>query len=382
MRNLIIRLARPMLRMLGRDERGAVGVLVGVLIGGGVLLGVGALVIDVGRLYQNRAELQNGADAAALGVARGCVLGACTPTGALSTATSYADANASNLTGKLAGVDQVCGSGGLGACPASTGAMTDCPPPPAGGINYVDVHTSTKTPTGTLLPPVFARTLLGNSNYQGSNVKACAQAEWGPSAASNTLAMTISICSWTGLTGGNTFGPDVAIIVHGNAPSCKGPAGQTYPGGFDWLCPNSAGVSGSSCNTNPTCQTTITLSGAPPYLYYASTSTGNKPPPPCNTEFPQLLGTVVFLPVFNGAINTSGKNTEYQIIGLAAFKLTGWKNLSTVTPKSYDPGDGVASQCPGNDVCVYGEFTQALVPVAGGVGTGPNLGADAIALSG
>ena len=51
----------------GRDRRA-----VAVLIGGGVLFGMGALVIDVGQLYQNRAELQNGADAAALAVAKSC----------------------------------------------------------------------------------------------------------------------------------------------------------------------------------------------------------------------------------------------------------------------------------------------------------------------
>jgi Flp pilus assembly protein TadG len=382
MRNLMLRLARPVLRLLGREERGAVGVIIAVLISAGVLLGMGALVIDVGQLYQNRAELQNGADAGALGVAKSCVLTTCTNASAMTTATGFADANASNLTGDKAAVNVVCGSGNLGACPASTGAMTDCPSVPTSGVNYVDVHTSTLTPNGTVIPPVFARTLLGNSSYEGATVYACAQAEWGPAAESNTLAMTLSICSWTGLTGGNSFGPDVAIIVHGSAPSCKGPAGQTYPGGFDWLCPNSASGIGGNCNSNPTCQSQVTLSGSPPYLYYASTSTGNRPPPPCNTELLQLLDTVVFIPVFDSAINTSGHNTEYEIIGLAAFKITGWKNLSTVSPKSSDPGDGVASQCPGNDACIYGEFTQALVPVSGGISTGPNLGAEVIKLSG
>src|ERR1039457_1222087 len=79
MRNLILGLARPVLRLLGRDERGAVGVLVAMMLGAGVLTGMGALVIDVGQLYQERAELQNGADAAALAVAESCATGTCTP---------------------------------------------------------------------------------------------------------------------------------------------------------------------------------------------------------------------------------------------------------------------------------------------------------------
>ncbi len=157
MRDLMITLARRIVRQLRRDERGAIGVLVGLLIGGGVLTGMGALVVDVGELYQVRAAQQDGADAGALGVAKSCVLGACDS----SVAAHYADANASGLTGGSAGVSLVCGSGaGLTSCPTSTGALTDCPPPAA--TNFVDVHTSTLTASGgTLLPPVFARTLLG-----------------------------------------------------------------------------------------------------------------------------------------------------------------------------------------------------------------------------
>ncbi len=79
-----------------------IGVLVAVLIGGGVLTGMGALVVDVGQLYQERAELQNGADAAALGVAKSCALGTCTLAAAGQVAGQLADANASSLTGGTA----------------------------------------------------------------------------------------------------------------------------------------------------------------------------------------------------------------------------------------------------------------------------------------
>src|SRR5688572_8128324 len=59
-------------RRAGRDDRGAVAVTVAILLGGGVLLGVLALVIDVGRLYVERTVLQTSADSAALGVAKAC----------------------------------------------------------------------------------------------------------------------------------------------------------------------------------------------------------------------------------------------------------------------------------------------------------------------
>ncbi len=100
MRDLMASLIRLVQLRLRQDERGVIGVLVAVMIGGGVLTGMGALVVDLGQLYQERAELQNGADAAALGVAKSCALGTCTP----SVAGQLADANASSLTGGSAAV--------------------------------------------------------------------------------------------------------------------------------------------------------------------------------------------------------------------------------------------------------------------------------------
>ena len=50
-------------------------------------------MIDVGQLYQERAQLQGGADAAALAVAKSCILGTCTTSTALSTAQTYANEN-------------------------------------------------------------------------------------------------------------------------------------------------------------------------------------------------------------------------------------------------------------------------------------------------
>jgi Flp pilus assembly protein TadG len=106
---------RRRLRPLGRDDRGEVGVLVGLLLGT-VLLGLGALVIEVGQLYQERAQLQSGADAAANAVAKSRVLGTCTSSSAMSTALTYADDGTAGV------LPLVCGSGALGTCSTSTGA--------------------------------------------------------------------------------------------------------------------------------------------------------------------------------------------------------------------------------------------------------------------
>ena len=112
-RDLTASLRRLILARLRRDERGVVAAIVAILLGTGVLLGMGALVIDVGQIYQERAELQNGADAAALAVAKSCALGACAP----GVAGQQADGNASNLTGGTAGVQLVCGSGSPAGLP-------------------------------------------------------------------------------------------------------------------------------------------------------------------------------------------------------------------------------------------------------------------------
>jgi Flp pilus assembly protein TadG len=359
MRNL----ARPLLRLLGRDDRGAIGVLIAVLIGGGVLLGMGALVIDVGQIYQNRSELQNGADAAALAAARQCALGTCAPASAMSTALTYANSNASALTGHTAGVTVVCGSNGLGGCTAYVGpGLTNCPPDPANGVNFVDVLTSTKLAGGsTLLPPVFGRTLVGKSTYDGTTVKACAQAEWGYAEQSDSLALTISLCQWQDLTGsgGSGFNTLVPVYIKGKAKQCGGPAGQNIPGGFDWLQETNT----STCTAKIDLTTSTTV-----------TSTGNNVTSDCKSALVTDVAAyvaghpvTVFLPIFGCPnppvagcpVTGTGSNAKYYIIGLAGFVVSGYKNIPGLTPDA-----GTHSACTGNAPCIEGYFTPGIDPVA------------------
>jgi Flp pilus assembly protein TadG len=377
----MLRLARPMMRLLGRDERGAMGVLIAVLIGGGVLIGMGALAVDVGQIYQNRAELQNGADAAALAVAESCALGTCT-TGI---AGRYATGNASKLTGNNAAVDLVCGSGtGMAGCPPSGGTLVDCPANPPAGTNYVDVHTSTLTASGsTLLPPVFARTLTGNSGYQGTNVKACAQAEWGAPTSASTIAYTISACSWYVYTNnGTSFAPpppyppnplpapsfDHVLFEHGSQGSkttgCPPyqPSGQDAPGNFGWT------------NDSGNCSTVI---GNGSY----GGNTGASASGDCQTVIQNAWAnkTIVYLPVYS-AISGTGNNVTYTLLGFAAFVITGYH----ITGASFQAKDWLTNKypCTGNNFCISGYFTQGLIPSTGGLGGGNQLGASIVKLTG
>jgi len=384
------KLARPLQRLLGRDDRGAIGVIVAVLIGGGVLLGSAALVIDVGQIYQNRAELQNGADSAALAVARQCMQtpASCAPATALGTAASYANNNASALTQDSAGIDVVCGSGGLTSCTSGIygSGLTNCPANPTNGANFVDVLTETKVKSGsTLLPPIFARTIVGNSTYNGTTVKACAQAEWGGSLQSDSLALTLSLCQWQDLTGsgGSGFNTPVPVFIKGKDKQCAGPAGQNMPGGFDWLQQTSSSVCAAYIDL--TTNTTVT-------------NTGNNVSAACQTALVDDVNSAiagkpvtVFVPVFgcNSSAPTwcpvtgTGSNAQYYVVGLAGFQILGYANIPGLkdagTNSLCTAGKGSGSNAP----CIEGQFAKGLDPVANQVTPTPGpFGANSIKLTG
>jgi len=386
MRDLIFRgfrrlLARRLSMLARPGEQGAIGVLVAVLVAGGVLLGMGALVVDVGQIYQNRTELQNGADAGALAVAKSCVAGLCQS----AIASTYANLNASKLTGNTADVNLVCGSGILGACPASTGKITDCPTAPSSG-NYVDVHTSTELSNGShLLPPVFARTLAGNGSYAGTTVYACAQAEWGAPSTATTVAYTISACTWDDYTSqGQTLAPpppysppytslvplDTVVYEHGktNSTICPAqyqePSGSDGPGNFGWT------TDSGSCS--------VTISNNT----YTGT-TGASASSDCLTALYNAWSTqsTIYLPVYTTTSGT-GSNLIYTLKGFAAFTLTGYYFPGSANQQAKEK-DWVTNQypCNGSNFCLSGFFTHGLIPTAGSLG-GPNLGAYVIKLTG
>lgn len=378
-----LRRTGPVLRLLRRDDRGVVGVLVAALLGTGVLLGMGALVIDLGQVYQNRAELQNGADAGALAVGSNCALGgagACVLSSVLPLATHFAGANASGLTGHQAGIELVCGSMSLGLCPAATGGLTDCPPAPPAGVNYVDVHTVTLTGNGSSVLPPFFGAMVGEDNYSGSSVKACAQAEWGGPASATAAAFTISACSWYSYTVDGTlyaaappYPPglpptalsDHVLVIRGSrgsrASGCPPfePSGQDAAGEFGWTSdPGSCAevISGSYTG-----------------------KTGAQATSDCRTvlQNAQANRTVLYVPVYS-SVSTAGSAVSYNLLGFAAFVVTGYRLSGTFAASDWlNP----ANNCPGYKVCISGYFTRGLIPSTGGLG-GNDLGASIVELTG
>jgi Flp pilus assembly protein TadG len=400
-------------------ERGAVAVLVAILFGSGVLLGMAALVVDVGGMYAEKAQLQNGADAGALAVATGCAKGSAT-CGTSVTAVNAACSTAANASTGIAScnandnktaVDQVCGVGsGLLGC---TGPQNGCPTAPAG--NYAQVQTSTLTSGGsTLLPPAFGKAVMGSS-WSGKNVQACAQASWGPPATlGNAVAFSISDCEWNTDTGSgasfasqppyppwpqsylragnvNAARSENVLVLHGEstATSCGGSdtAGWDKPGAFGWV------GDGSSCSVSITNNT-----------YPANT--GNNAINACVSTFQSAYTnhSPIFIPVYSGTSGT-GAGVQYTLKGFAAFILTGWDFTSgnagwnsaggtvkapSLIALSEGNNTNQSNYChkpivaSNSDVCVYGFFTQALIPASalpGGSG-GQNLGATSVKLAG
>ena len=357
-------------------DRGAAA-LVAILLSSGVIMAMAALGIDVGQLYVERRQLQSGADAAALAVAqdaaRACTAGTCAPA---ARAQEYADLNAAD---GASAVLEVCGVG-WAAVPACAGQgtpeLTRCAVPSAGANHWVRVRTGTRTPGGaTLLPASFARVLAGGA--AGRPVFACGQAGWGaPSSITATLPLALSLCEWTNYTAnGTSYAPpppyltyplssERAIYYHdttGAAHCGAGPSGADLPGGFGWLATGSG-----------TCEAQINDQN------WVNASTGNAVPNQCSSAaLASMLGTIVYVPVYDNASGLTGSNGSYHVSGFGAFFLTGFSF----------PGDrrnSIASgtrYCTPSQTCVYGWFTQGLAPT-GATGTGVERGTASVQLVG
>lgn len=344
---------------LGGRDRGGTATLVSVLLAGGVLLGMTALVVDVGMLYAEREELQSVADSAAFAVGLDCALdreGCDSPE---STALRYAAANSRDGLADA----QVCGSDPrLPDCVEDpAGNLTDCLNERPTGIPYVEVRATTRSSGGTLLPPSFAQALV--AGHEGSTVGACARVAWG--APAGGLAATWSACEWDVATQGGTilapappampdhsFEQVISFRTSTSSATCSaGPSGFDAPGAFGWLDDDTgncqAAVVDNSYTTDP----------------------GNNVTAACAQALREARDnrTVLAVPIYQ-AVSGQGNNTVYTLEGFAGFVVTGYNF----------PGNRVASyltghQCVPSNTCLIGYYVNGLV--AGEIGDGPIMGA-------
>jgi Flp pilus assembly protein TadG len=315
-----------------KNELGVTGLF--VLFFMVALLGSLGLVIDLGLVRQERRELQNGADAAALALAQDCARGMCT--NLASKAEPYADANAKD------------GASFVTSATQNIAAKT------------VTVETRTETLSGEpSLTTQFAQLVGGPSS---STVRATATAGWAAPGKARTIPITISFCEWNVLTEsylGTAVFPTAEKTIYFHDPTKNGlcpagPAGKNFPSGFGIL----DNVSGSICGTD-----IITGNLAP------SDPGSNAPKDPCTKE-QFLYPPDVLIPVFDTVTGVPGNGGAYRIVGLATFRMTRLRLGNNNDWKTNPVPEG----CGPNQRCIYGSFRQKLIPCPCGTTVGEDLG--------
>lgn len=368
-----------MLRLTGqrrrrRGDRGAVTTLVAVLLAGNVLLGMAALAVDVGLLYVEREELQSGADAAALAVAKVCATDrtACDPAEMQEEAAKYASGNAKDEKSDVAVCGRVPDPGGrnlLPECPAPSGNLTDClgerPTSP-----YVEVRTSTRLRNGsTALPPAFAGAVTGTD---GVTVAACARVGWGETVATApVLALTVPICTFHKGTahGGLHPPPDrdssggvrfpaiptaAEVALAWEAPDGEGCVhnGREMPDGAGWLA-----------GSNADCSVTVSVD-----RWYDGRPSQNTPTG-CADRIRDsyYTGNPLTVAIFDRA-DEPGHRGDYRVYRIVGFMVTGWEIRGAAWPpprrdegpEYHHTGFCVSPGATPYDFCVYGYFTPKL----------------------
>jgi Putative Flp pilus-assembly TadE/G-like len=379
------------------QERGAIALIVAVLVSALVLTGVAALTIDAGGVYAERRVLQNGADAASLALAQICAKdihdALCDKTNVMAYLEELAGENAT--PGHLPSIHEVCGSGPdagpkFGGCAGGT-ALIDCPvlptPLPA-NVNWVQVKTRYSVPS------VFAG--LDDKPYNGT-VQACARAAWGPAGEGQaSLPLTFSLCEWDQATapayvgGPRLYGSAHETFIALNyevspkPPACYTYAtgeyknGHDFPGAFGWT------------DRNLDCSVDY-VNGD--WLTGTSSDSNGSGAKECSHDIQIKMGEDVYIPIYDCVdqdYNTSrctptNSKANYHIFGLAAFHITAIGGFGV----QLDGGNttpALLKACKAASVgqkCLYGYFTQGLASVGtiGGPGT-HDLGVKVVQVAG
>lgn len=292
-----------MRRVTDDRERGAVAVLTAVFAV--VMVAMAALVVDVGALHDERRQLQNGADAAALAVAHSCALGgACDRDLAPGLA-------AGNARDEAAMVDSV-----------------DVDPT----ARKVTVSTSTEGGDGgRILPFSFAQIITGS---RGKTVHARATATWSALRRAPALPLAVSRCD---LATFRTTKVDTVMLFAKN-PACEG--STDAPGAFGWL--------DTGCPDDP----------ARKPIEVGSRVAGDPGKSDDKDCLDSSKGKDVLVPVYDG-VTDNGRNTTFDIVGFAALHLTGWRF----------PGDAsTPAPCGASASCISGRFIDFVTTGTPGPG--------------
>lgn len=327
-------------------ERGVIAPLSAILMV--VLIGMAAFAVDVATMYSEHAQLQNGADSAALSIAQAC---AATPPTAASTA---ACANPKDDAAPLAKGNAVDGSSHVLAATVNGGT--------------VDVTTQSEDAAGNKhFSLVFARVL----GIDTADIGASAQAQFGGIAAADVVPLTFSQCEAdpTFVEGLQFFPTHGSTISESPPYNCthQSSSGHELPGGFGWLQ-----------DPNSNCSLRVDVNNP-----WVEARPGNSPDGSCATMlngWGARLDTgktvEILIPIFDTACPDKGGTgvdpcadspygKSFRIEAFAQISLRGW-NLSgsNALPWYYMTPDAKVLEkdlkLKGSDRGIFGEFIRKV----------------------
>ncbi|WP_136708129.1 pilus assembly protein TadG-related protein [Agromyces sp. H66] len=328
-----------------RDERGATATVVAFALI--PLLGAGAIAIDVGALYAERAKLQNGADAAALAVALDCAAGDCGTY--VATAGGYANANDAN--------------DGAAEIHEVRFATID-------GADVVTVTTKTREADGSneLRHPLAQ--LIG---IDATTVGATASATWDGVGGGYSFPFSVSACQADPLADPGIIGDGVHYTIRFDTePEGKTSEldcdiahnGHVIDGGFGWLDP----ISKDDCRAYTSIEDGAVI------------EPGNAVPNGCKDDLDAAIdeGRIVYLPVHYGEL----AHKTYDIRVYVGFRITGYSvsGGERLDPEAVDPVPACKEK--GNDCrFLQGEFVEVTTTDPGVETGGPGGGAMVVKLT-
>lgn len=271
------------------QEHGGIAVVVAILMV--VLLGFAAISIDVARLYSERAQLQNGSDAAALMVARACAAGAPASDCSATPSANVRTLVRGNTVDGRANVNSITVDNLGRSVEVITGA-DEAGSPPNSVSNF------------------FARVL----GFPSTEVRASSRVQWGTAVRGPMiLPLAVAECKFNLATGSQSATQQILKFGSG--------CGRV-PGGFGWIS-----------STGSQCGLTIGLGQESNSSTWFSSDPGASPPTRCSAaDLSQMNDQTVLLPLYDKAAGT-GENAGYFIKGFAAFHITGYNFANDGWPK-------------------------------------------------
>ncbi|WP_104042512.1 pilus assembly protein TadG-related protein [Arthrobacter sp. ZGTC412] len=313
------------------SERGAIAPLSALTMV--ALLGFTAFAVDVATMYSEHSQLQNGADAAALSIAQGCLE---TPPAA----------------GCAAPVAEAATMAGQNALDANTNIVSATV-----GSGVVNVTTQSKDAAGNNhFSLTFARAL----GVQTADIRATAQAKFGGFAAGNVIPLTFSKCESDPF-----FTKDLQFFpAHGSSLAsdplyeCITPSssGLEVPGGFGWL-------------DDPSHDCSVKVDIADPWV---DTDTGNDYNSDCAAMMNRWGAALVdssktveiLVPIFDNRRGT-GSNAEFHLEAFAHLSLRGWHlKGGSGLPETFMTSEATALSnslnLKNSDLGVFGRFIKKI----------------------